>query len=95
MSSYATYCRDQATDCARRARLTRSAETAVYYRDLGQRWLRLAAHAEGRGGAFGDASQAREQTSFGVSNLDPGHGTCTNLEKLYQELRLYCVASPR
>jgi hypothetical protein len=64
MSSYATYCRDQATDCAHRARLTRSPEIAVYYRDLGQRWLRLAAHAEGRGGAFGDANQAREPASL-------------------------------
>ena len=58
MSSYVTYCRDQATDCAHRARLTRSPEIAVYYRDLGQRWLRLAAHA------FGDASQAREPASL-------------------------------
>ena len=63
MSSYATYCRDQATDCAHRARLTRSPEIAVYYRDLGQRWLRLAAHAD-RSGAFGDASQVREPTSL-------------------------------
>ena len=64
MSSYATYCRDQATDCAHRARLTRSPEIAVYYRDLGQRWLRLAEHADRRGGAFGDASQARERASL-------------------------------
>ena len=62
MSSYATYCRDQATDCVRRARLTTSAETAVYYRDLGQRWLRLA-DAQ-RTGAFGDASHAGERTSL-------------------------------
>jgi hypothetical protein len=62
MSSYATYCRDQATDCVRRARLTTSPETAVYYRDLGQRWLRLAEHAQRTGGAFGDASQAIEAT---------------------------------
>jgi len=64
MSSYATYCRDQATDCVRRARLTTSAETAVYYRDLGQRWLRLAEHAQRTGGAVGDASQAGEPTSL-------------------------------
>jgi hypothetical protein len=64
MSSYVTYCRDQATDCVRRARLTRSAETAVYYRDLGQRWLRLAEHAEGRGGAFGEASEAGQPASL-------------------------------
>ena len=63
MSSYATYCLDQATDCVRRARLTTSPETAVYYRDLGQRWLRLAEHAQRRG-AFGDASQAGEPTSL-------------------------------
>ena len=63
MSSYVTYCRDQATDCAHRARLTRSPEIAVYYRDLGQRWLRLAAHADRRG-AFCDASQAGEPASL-------------------------------
>jgi len=61
MSSYAAYCRDQATDCVRRARLTTSAETAVYYRDLGQRWLRLAEHAQR---TFGDASHAGERTSL-------------------------------
>jgi hypothetical protein len=64
MSSYATYCRDQATDCVRRARLTTSAETAIYYRDLGQRWLRLAEHAQRTDRAFGDASQASEPASL-------------------------------
>ena len=64
MSSYVTYCQDQATDCVRRARVTRSPETAVYYRDLGQRWLRLAEHAQRTGGALGDASQATEPTSL-------------------------------
>ena len=52
MSSYATYCRDQATDCARRARLARSADIAIYYEGLGLRWLNLAEHAQGTGGVL-------------------------------------------
>jgi hypothetical protein len=42
MASYATYCEDQAADCARRARLARSSEVAAYCRSLQLRWMRLA-----------------------------------------------------
>ena len=51
--SYAAFCQDQAFDCARRARLARSAHIAAYYRDLGWRWLRLAEQAHETGGALG------------------------------------------
>ena len=64
MSPYATYCRDQATDCARRARLAKSADTAAYYEGLGMRWLSLAEHAQGTGSFVG---QTREAIS--ASNL--------------------------
>ena len=66
MSSYATYCRDQATDCARRARLAKSADIAAYYEGLGMRWLSLAEHAQGTGSFVG---QTREAIS--ASNLLP------------------------
>src|SRR6266516_3004691 len=39
MSSYANYCQDQATDCARRARLASSPEIVAYCRSLCLRWL--------------------------------------------------------
>jgi hypothetical protein len=42
MSSYATYCRNQAAECARRARLASSPDIAANCRDLGLRWLKLA-----------------------------------------------------
>lgn len=45
MSSYAKYCRDQAAECARRARLAFSPEIAANSRTLEQRWLKLAARA--------------------------------------------------
>ena len=40
MSSYATYCQDQAADCARRARLASSPEIVAYCRSLELRWLK-------------------------------------------------------
>jgi hypothetical protein len=46
MASYATYCEDQAADCARRARLARSSEVAAYCRSLELRWMRLAEQAQ-------------------------------------------------
>jgi len=55
MSSYATYCQDQATACARRARLASSPEIVAYCRTLQFRWLRLAEHAQ-TGGALGHES---------------------------------------
>jgi alpha-amylase/alpha-mannosidase (GH57 family) len=51
--SYAEFCQDQASDCARRARLATSAQIAAYYQDLGWRWLRLAEQAQETGGALG------------------------------------------
>ena len=46
MSSYVMYCRAQAAECARRAKLASSPELAAERRDLGQRWLRLAQKAK-------------------------------------------------
>jgi hypothetical protein len=53
MSSYASYCQDQATDCARRARLASTPEIVAHCRSLEYRWLRLAERAEATGGALG------------------------------------------
>jgi hypothetical protein len=46
MSSYAKYCREQAADCARRARIACSPEVVANYRTLQERWLKLAEKAE-------------------------------------------------
>jgi len=46
MSSYVMYCRAQAAECARRAKLASSPELAAERRNLGLRWLRLAQKAE-------------------------------------------------
>jgi hypothetical protein len=70
MSSYASYCQDQVTDCARRARLASSAEVAAYWRCLGLRWLRLAEQAQEPGGALVNASDEVEATSFRFSDVD-------------------------
>ena len=67
MSSYASYCQDQSTDCARRARLASSPEVATYWRCLGLRWLRLAEQAQGPGGALVNAGD--EASSFHFSDL--------------------------
>jgi hypothetical protein len=92
MSSYATYCRDQATDCARRARLAMSPEIAAYFQGLGQRWLRLAEHAQGTGGDFHNASETVEASSLRFSNCsDIRPDTCASLKKLYQELSPHFV----
>src|SRR5262245_3746945 len=53
MSSYASYCQDQATDCARRARLASTPEIVAHCRGLECRWLRLAQRAQATGGALG------------------------------------------
>jgi len=55
--SYAEFCQDQASDCARRARLARSTQIAAYYQDLGWRWLRLAEQAQETGGALGNRGE--------------------------------------
>jgi hypothetical protein len=68
MSSYASYCQDQSTDCARRARLASSPEVATYWRCLGLRWLRLSEQAQG--GALVNASDEVEAWSFHFSDLD-------------------------
>jgi hypothetical protein len=69
MSSYATYCQDQATACARRARLASSPEVAMYWRRLGFCWLRLAEQAQGTRGC-GNARDELEGASFQFSELD-------------------------
>jgi hypothetical protein len=56
MSSYASYCQDQAGDCARRARLASSPEIGAYCRTLELRWLKLAEQAQETGGALGHNS---------------------------------------
>ena len=56
MSSYASYCQDQATASARRARLASSPEIVAYCRSLEFRWLRLAEQARETGGALGHES---------------------------------------
>jgi hypothetical protein len=97
MSSYATYCRDQATDCARPARLARSEDIAIYYEGLGLRWLNLAGHAQGAGlaehvqGTGGVV--AAGASSLRGSDLNARHNTCTSLKKLYQELSPHCAQS--
>jgi hypothetical protein len=56
VSSYATYCQDQAADCARRARLASSPEIVAHCRSLELRWLMLATLAQETGGALGHES---------------------------------------
>jgi hypothetical protein len=55
MSSYATYCRNQAAECARRARLASSPDIAANCRDLGLRWLKLAEKENAPGRPLGNA----------------------------------------
>jgi hypothetical protein len=64
--SYASYCQDQATACARRARLASSPEIVAYCRNLQFRWLRLAAQAQATGGALG--RQSTPAASLGDTN---------------------------
>ncbi len=53
MSSYARYCRDQAAECARRARLASSREIAANCLKLELRWIKLAERADAPNGAVG------------------------------------------
>jgi hypothetical protein len=69
MSSYASYCQDYATECARRATLAGSLEVATYWRCLGFRWLKLAEQAQRTGGALGHASDPIKTSSFEFSCL--------------------------
>jgi hypothetical protein len=45
-ASYAKYCRDQAADCARRARIASSPDVTANCKMLQERWLKLASKAE-------------------------------------------------
>jgi len=56
VSSYETYCQDQAADCARQARLASSPEIVAYCRSLELCWLELAAQKQKTGGALGHES---------------------------------------
>ena len=56
--SYASYCQEQADDCARRARLASSPDIVAYCRGLELRWLKFAAQAQDTGGALGHESDA-------------------------------------
>ena len=68
MSSYASYCHDQAAYCARRARLASSPEVVAYCRSLEFRWLELAARAIlfSAAGTAGLAAIAPQRLPFGV-----------------------------
>ena len=46
MSSYVKYCKAQAAECARRAKLASSPELAAERSSLGLRWLKLAEKAQ-------------------------------------------------
>jgi hypothetical protein len=65
MSSYASYCRNQAAECARRARLASSPEIATERRNLGLRWLKLAERAKVSERPFGRASKTAAASSAG------------------------------
>jgi hypothetical protein len=45
MSTYVAYCKKQAAECERRAKLASSSEVAKYYRRLGLHWAKLAERA--------------------------------------------------
>jgi hypothetical protein len=63
MSSYAKYCRDQAAECARRARLAPSPEIASDCLKLELRWIRLAEKAEATEPRSGGSRPSRSSTS--------------------------------
>jgi hypothetical protein len=77
MSSYAKYCRDQAADCERRAKIAAAPEVAASCRILQERWLKLAqkADAEGRHTADPEAqpNPSRQRLRF------PGPRTVTRI----------------
>jgi hypothetical protein len=60
MSSYVRYCREQAADCARRARVASSPDVAANYRNLEKRWLTLAEKAD-----FTPARKSLSNTNLG------------------------------
>ena len=63
MSFYAKYCRDQAAECARRARLAPSQEIASNCLRLELRWIKLAEKAEGTEPQSGGSRPSRRGTS--------------------------------
>jgi hypothetical protein len=70
MSSYASYCQDQVTDCARRARLASSSEgqlTADVWAFAGSG---LQSRQRGRVVPGGNASDEVEASSFRFSDVD-------------------------
>jgi hypothetical protein len=87
MSSYATYCRDQATDCTRRARLARSTDIAAYYEGFGLRWLMLAEHAQGTGGVVAQGSEPIGASSLRASDLDARHKYAQALRSYFRNSR--------
>jgi hypothetical protein len=54
MSSYAKYCRDQAAECTRRAKLASSPDIVANCRSLALRWLTLAEKADVPGRLLGN-----------------------------------------
>ena len=92
MSSYATYCRDQATDCARRARLAKSADIAAYYEGLGMRWLGLAEHAQGTGGV-GSGEGGNKRVEPSCLRLRRTTQNMRKPQEAYQELSPHCAQS--
>ena len=88
MSSYSTYCQEQATDCARRARLARSPDVVAYYQGLELRWLSLAGHAQ-EGAAVADGQTSNVGDTSRRADLNTQDNTRVRLKKLYQELRAH------
>jgi hypothetical protein len=66
MSSYAKYCRDQAAECARRARLASSPDVAANSRTLELRWLKLAEKANTPGRPLGNGKGAAVPVAMGA-----------------------------
>jgi hypothetical protein len=62
MSSYASYCQDQITDCARRARLARSPEIATYWQGLAAKLVEACRAVIMGGGALGNSRKGAEVT---------------------------------
>jgi hypothetical protein len=95
MSSYATYCRDQAADCARRARLARSPEIAAYYRSLGLRWIRLAKQAEETGAPKGTREAPFEQATPRRLASKARPSDVSLLAKVYSSIEADALSCPR
>src|SRR5919198_4346112 len=79
MSSYASYCQDQSTDCARRARLACSEEVATYWLCLGLRWRQLAEQAQGPDGARQSVRCRKRRTDPKIGARKPTYTAVTDL----------------